>query len=206
MSPMAFANTSLPAWGARGERLAMQWTERFAKYRATYPELAGRDRTDATPGTSSRDGIATFLSSLQIQRAFAGRDASGEVLNVLAENIPWFLGGSADLGSSEQDDAQVQGCGRFSSRQPGREKSALWHPRACNGGHCERPIAVQTSRFRRHISYLQRLCPARDSTGCSDGAARPSMYSLTMRWETERTVRRISLWSSLHRCAPYQDS
>jgi len=28
----------------------------------------------------------------------AGRDASGKALNVLAQNIPWFLGGSGDLG------------------------------------------------------------------------------------------------------------
>ena len=38
-------------------------------------------------------------------KGIAGRDASGEVLNVLAQNIPWFLGGSADLGALEQDDA-----------------------------------------------------------------------------------------------------
>jgi len=33
-------------------------------------------------------------------KGMAGREASGKVLNVLAQNIPWFLGGSADLGPS----------------------------------------------------------------------------------------------------------
>src|SRR5580704_4786980 len=35
-------------------------------------------------------------------KGMAGRDASGKVLNVLAQNIPWFLGGSADLGPSNR--------------------------------------------------------------------------------------------------------
>ena len=35
-------------------------------------------------------------------KGIAGREASGKVLNVLAQNIPWFLGGSADLGPSNK--------------------------------------------------------------------------------------------------------
>ena len=49
-------------------------------------------------------------------KGMAGRDASGKVLNVLAQNIPWFLGGSADLGAVEQDHAEVRGRGRFPGR------------------------------------------------------------------------------------------
>jgi transketolase len=29
-------------------------------------------------------------------KGIAGRDASGRVLNVLAQNVPWLLGGSAE--------------------------------------------------------------------------------------------------------------
>jgi len=35
-------------------------------------------------------------------KGIAGRDVSGKVLNVLAQNIPWLLGGSADLGPSNK--------------------------------------------------------------------------------------------------------
>ena len=40
-------------------------------------------------------------------KGIAGRDASGQVLNVLAQNIPWFLGGSARPRALEQDGAQI---------------------------------------------------------------------------------------------------
>jgi transketolase len=43
----------------------------------------------------------------------AGRDASGKVLNVLAQNIPWFLGGSADLGPSNRTTLTFNGAGNF---------------------------------------------------------------------------------------------
>jgi transketolase len=35
------------------------------------------------------------------------------VLNVLAQNIPWFLGGSADLGPSNKTQLTFEGAGQF---------------------------------------------------------------------------------------------
>ena len=52
-------------------------------------------------------------------KGVAGRDASGEVLNVLAQNIPWFLGGSADLGSSNKTTLKFAGAGDFEASSPG---------------------------------------------------------------------------------------
>jgi len=49
----------------------------------------------------------------------AGRDASGKVLNVLAHNIPWFLGGSADLGPSNKTTLMYAGAGDFQADSPG---------------------------------------------------------------------------------------
>jgi transketolase len=46
-------------------------------------------------------------------KGIAGRDASGKVLNVLAQNIPWLLGGSADLGSSNKTTLTFEGAGDF---------------------------------------------------------------------------------------------
>jgi transketolase len=49
----------------------------------------------------------------------AGRDASSQVLNVLAQNIPWFLGGSADLGPSNRTTLTYEGAGSFQADSPG---------------------------------------------------------------------------------------
>jgi transketolase len=40
-------------------------------------------------------------------------------LNVLAQNIPWFLGGSADLGSSNKTILAFDGAGRLQANSPG---------------------------------------------------------------------------------------
>ena len=67
-------------------------------------------------------------------KGIAGRDASGKVLNVLAQNIPWLLGGSADLGIVKQDAPDVRGSRRLRARQSRRQEPAFRHPRACDGG------------------------------------------------------------------------
>ena len=51
-------------------------------------------------------------------KGIAGRDASGQVLNVLAQNIPWFLGGSADLGRSNKTTLKFDGAGDFEAATP----------------------------------------------------------------------------------------
>ena len=50
-------------------------------------------------------------------KGIAGREASGKVLNVLAQNIPWLLGGSADLGPSNK--TILTGAGDFQANSPG---------------------------------------------------------------------------------------
>src|ERR1035441_2641372 len=52
-------------------------------------------------------------------KGLAGRDASGKVLNVLAQNIPWFLGGSADLGPSNKPTLTFEGAGQLQAESPG---------------------------------------------------------------------------------------
>jgi transketolase len=52
-------------------------------------------------------------------KGIAGRDASGQVLNVLAQNIPWFLGGSADLGTSNKTALKFANAGDFEAESPG---------------------------------------------------------------------------------------
>ena len=49
----------------------------------------------------------------------ATRDASGKVLNAIAKNVPWLMGGSADLGPSCKTRLTFDGAGDFSADSPG---------------------------------------------------------------------------------------
>ncbi len=51
-------------------------------------------------------------------KGIAGREASGKVLNVLAQNIPWLMGGSADLGPSNKTLLTYEGAGHFQAATP----------------------------------------------------------------------------------------
>jgi transketolase len=51
-------------------------------------------------------------------KGIAGRDASGQVLNVVGQNIPWFLGGAGDLASSTRTALKFPGAGEFEPGTP----------------------------------------------------------------------------------------
>ena len=98
--------------GARGAKARQQWTELFAAYRAKYPQLATEIEQ-----MQKRELPAGWDSNLPVfpadPKGIAGRDASGKALNVLAQNIPWLLGGSADLGPSNKTTLTYEGAGDF---------------------------------------------------------------------------------------------
>src|ERR1700732_1055515 len=52
-------------------------------------------------------------------KGIAGRDASGAVLNVIAQSVPWFLGGSGDLAPSNKTALKYDGAGDFQADSPG---------------------------------------------------------------------------------------
>lgn len=98
--------------GARGAEARRRWTELFASYRAKYPELASEIdmmQSRKLPSGWDRD-LPVFPADT---KGIAGRDASGKVLNQLAQNIPWFLGGSADLAPSNRTALKYSGAGDF---------------------------------------------------------------------------------------------
>ncbi|HTZ46574.1 MAG TPA: transketolase [Verrucomicrobiae bacterium] len=104
--------------GARGSEAEKQWNTLFADYRAKYPELAKEidlmQRRELPQGWDRN--LPVFATD---PKGIAGRDASGKVLNVLAQNIPWFLGGSADLGPSNKTTLSYEGAGNFQADTPG---------------------------------------------------------------------------------------
>lgn len=98
--------------GARGAEAKEKWIELFAAYRAKYPELANEVdlmQCRGLPAGWDRN-LPVFPAD---PKGVAGRDASSKVLNVLAQNIPWFLGGSADLGPSNKTLLTYEGAGSF---------------------------------------------------------------------------------------------
>jgi transketolase len=87
--------------GVRGAEARSQWTKLFDAYRTEHPELATEidqiERRELPVGWERN--LPVFPAD---EKGIAGREASGKVLNVLAQNIPWLLGGSADLGPSNK--------------------------------------------------------------------------------------------------------
>jgi transketolase len=104
--------------GARGAQAHRQWTELFNQYRVSFPDLANEidlmQRRELPAGWDNNLPVFPADST-----GLAGREASGKVLNVLAKNIPWFLGGSADLGPSNKTTLTYEGAGSVQAESPG---------------------------------------------------------------------------------------
>ncbi len=104
--------------GARGAAAHAAWTELFGRYRTAFPALATEidqmQRRELPPGWDKN--LPVFPADA---KGIAGRDASGKVLNVLAQNVPWLLGGSADLGSSNKTTLLFEGAGDLEPDTPG---------------------------------------------------------------------------------------
>jgi len=104
--------------GARGANARQEWTQLFEAYRGQYPELAAEielmQRRELPEGWDRN--LPVFPPD---PKGIAGREASGKALNVLAQNIPWFLGGSADLGPSNKTLLTYEGAGHFEANNRG---------------------------------------------------------------------------------------
>lgn len=104
--------------GERGAAAREEWMKLFDAYRAAHPELAAElghiERRELPDGWDR--GLPVFPADA---KGLAGRDASSKVLNVVARNIPWFLGGSADLAPSNKTLLTYEGAGNFQADTPG---------------------------------------------------------------------------------------
>jgi transketolase len=98
--------------GARGAAGYAAWSKKFADYRAKYPDLAGQldvmEQMDLPAGWDK--DIPTFPADA---KGLATRDSSGQVLNAVAKNVPWIVGGSADLNPSTKTFLKFEGAGVF---------------------------------------------------------------------------------------------
>jgi transketolase len=104
--------------GAHGSEARRKWQDLFVTYRSKFPTLAAE--IDQMQRRELPVGWDTHLPVFAADpKGLAGRDASGQVLNVLAQNVPWFLGGSADLGPSNKTTLKYEGAGDFQAATPG---------------------------------------------------------------------------------------
>jgi transketolase len=98
--------------GSRGRDLRAQWERIFADYAKQYPELADqiqRMQHRELPDDWDKN-LPTFPAD---PKGMGTRESSGKALNVLAQNIPWLVGGSADLGNSNKTPLKFEGAGDF---------------------------------------------------------------------------------------------
>ena len=102
--------------GKRGGQLRAQWMKLFGEYSNKFPDLAeqiNRMQRRELPDDWEKN-LPSFAADA---KGVATRDSSGEVLNAIAKSVPWVMGGSADLATSDRTRLKFDGAGDF---QPGR--------------------------------------------------------------------------------------
>jgi transketolase len=104
--------------GARGHELRNNWMGKFQDYEKKFPELGNqlyRMQKRELPEGWDND-IPTFAAD---PKGLAGRDASAKVLNAIARNLPWLIGGAADLAPSTKTRLTFENAGDFLAESPG---------------------------------------------------------------------------------------
>jgi len=100
--------------GRRGAELRGKWSKTFADYSQKYPELAQQlsmiQHHELPSGWDKN--LPTFPADA---KGVATRESSGKVLNAVAQNIPWMVGGAADLATSNKTTLKFEGAGEFSA-------------------------------------------------------------------------------------------
>jgi transketolase len=98
--------------GKRGRELSSKWDDLFAKYTKQFPDLADHihrmQRRELPDGWDKN--LPTFAADA---KGVATRESSGKVLNAVAQNVPWLIGGAADLATSNKTDLKFEGAGVF---------------------------------------------------------------------------------------------
>ncbi len=98
--------------GKRGQQLSQKWTALFNEYSKQFPDLTdqlNRMQHHQLPDGWDKD-LPTFPADA---KGVASRESSSKVLNALAKNIPWLMGGAADLYPSTKTRLTFEGAGEF---------------------------------------------------------------------------------------------
>lgn len=104
----------------RGAKAEAEWNALFASYKAEYPELA-QQFVDSFEGKLPA-GWDADLPSFDEGSSTASRASSGEVINAIADKVPFFFGGSADLAGS--NNTTIKSDSQFTVDAP--EQRNIW--------------------------------------------------------------------------------
>jgi transketolase len=98
--------------GKRGAKCRRDWNAMMKRYAAKFPKLAAQiehiDERSLPKGWDRK--IPNFAADA---KGMSTRDASGKVLNAIAEQVPWVIGGAADLAPSTRTRLLFEGAGDF---------------------------------------------------------------------------------------------
>ena len=180
--------------GARGARLNAEWQDTFQRYCKQYPDLG-----EQVVCMSKRGLPPEWQAALPVfppsATGLSTRDASGKVLNAVAERIPWIIGGAADLTPSTKTRLTFEGAGDFQPGGPVGDYSGRnmhfgvrEHAMCCRG---QRHDSDRTARLRVRFSDFHGLCSGCDPACLVDGPAGPAHLDRTIRSVSARTVQPI---------------
>lgn len=93
----------------KGAKSEQAWNELFTSYKAEFPELGAQLET-AMKGELV-EGWDKDIPVYEEGKSLASRASSGEALNGIAKNLPYLVGGSADLAGSNK--TMIKGTGDF---------------------------------------------------------------------------------------------
>ncbi|GLB59242.1 transketolase [Cytobacillus sp. NCCP-133] len=94
-----------------GAKKQQEWEDLYAQYKEKHPEL-GKQLEQAINGELP-EGWNKDIPVYEEGKSLASRASSGEVLNAVAQNLPSFFGGSADLAGSNK--TMIKGTGDFTA-------------------------------------------------------------------------------------------
>ena len=98
--------------GKRGAELRATWDELFNKYEEEFPELA--DQLDKMQRRQLPEDWDVDLPEYPADpKGVASRDSNQQVLNIVAQRVPWLIGGSSDLAPSNKSRLTFDGAGDF---------------------------------------------------------------------------------------------
>jgi transketolase len=104
--------------GKRGRELHQAWLARYEDYRKPHADLA--DHLHRMQRRQLPDGWDRDLPSFPTDpKGLASRDSSGKVLNAIAKNVPWLIGGAGDLAPSTKTRLTFEGAGDLTPDNPG---------------------------------------------------------------------------------------
>jgi len=96
---------------AKGQQFEAAWNIKFSAYAAAYPDLAKQFQMmqNREIPTGWERALPAFPADA---KGLAGREANNKILNAIAAQIPWLMGGAADLAPSTKtlikDDSDFQ--------------------------------------------------------------------------------------------------